>query len=266
NEQGRYMILFPDGGGRYVLRVTFLGMADVVRTLVREAEEELLVADVTMEPEAIRLDSLTVRAVLPPPTAGRAGEESTMLPQALVNRLPLPDLDPATLALLAEGVIATELDSLTGRMGFSVAGMSELLNQITLDGTVLRAGDLGVPEEGVRLTQITTSTFDASRGGFAGGLVSMTTARGANRASGALTYRLADDALQAKASPTVNAFTRHDLGGAWGGPIVRNKLFYNVSFQLSRNVNHRFALAADDPLAVQRSGVNVDSISRFLSI
>src|SRR5690606_15137569 len=95
---------------------------------------------------------------------------------------------------------------------------------------------------------------------------SMTTARGANRASGALTYRLADDALQAKASPTVNAFTRHDLGGAWGGLIVRNKLFYNVSFQLSRNVNHRFALAADDPLAVQRSGVNVDSISRFLSI
>src|SRR5690606_4015298 len=79
-------------------------------------------------------------------------------------------------------------------------------------------------------------------------------------------YRLADDALQANASPTTNAFTRHDLGGAWGGPIVRNRLFYNVSFQLSRNVNHRFALAADDPLAVQRSGVSVDSISRFISI
>src|SRR5690606_27918932 len=145
------------------------------------------------------------------------------------------------LALLAEGVVATELDSLTGRAGFSVAGMSDLLNQITLDGTVLRDGALGVPEEGVRVTRVTTSTFDASRGGFAGGQVSMTTARGANRPGGALSYRLSDDALQANASPTTNAFTRHDLGGAWGGPIVRNRLFYNVSFQLSRNVNHRFA-------------------------
>lgn len=266
NAEGRYLILFPDGGGRYVLRITFLGMADVVRTLVREAEEELLVADVTMQPQAIQLESMVVRAQLPAPGAARAGEESTALPQELLNRLPLPDLDPATLALLAEGVIATELDSLTGRPGFSVAGMSELLNQITLDGTVLRNGAMGVPEEGVRLTQVTTSTFDASRGGFAGGQVSMTTARGFNRAAGSLSYRLADDALQANASPTTNAFTRHDLGGSWGGPIVRNKLFYNVSFQASRNVNHRFALAADDPLAVQRSGVSVDSISRFLSI
>ena len=266
NADGRYLILFPDGGGRYVLRITFIGMADVVRTVVREGQEELLVTNVTMQPEAIRLDALTVRAPLPPPTAGRTGEESTVLPQELVNRLPLPDLDPTTLALLAEGVVATELDSLTGRMGFSVAGMSELLNQVTLDGTVLRGGELGVPEEGVRLTQVTTSTFDASRGGFAGGLVSMTTARGANRSSGALSYRLADDALQFNTAPTVNAFTRHSLGGSWGGPIVRNKLFYNVSFQLSRNVNHRFALAADDPLAVQRSGVSVDSISRFISI
>jgi len=266
NADGRYLILFPDGGGRYVLRVTFIGMADVVRAVVREGQEELLVTNVTMQPEAIALEGLTVRAQLPPPSSGRAGEESTFLPQELLNRLPLPDLDPTTVALLAAGVIPTELDSLTGRMGFSVAGMSDLLNQITLDGTVVQGGDLGVPAEGVRLTQVTTSTFDVSRGGFAGGQVAMTTARGANRPSGALSYRLADDALQFNTVPTVNAFTRHDLGGSWGGPLMRNKLFYNVAFQLSRNINHRFALAADDPLAVQRSGVNVDSIARFLSI
>ena len=31
NAEGRYLILFPDGGGRYLLRITFIGMADVVR-------------------------------------------------------------------------------------------------------------------------------------------------------------------------------------------------------------------------------------------
>src|SRR5690606_34150523 len=254
DQNGRYMILFPDGGGQYVLRVTFLGMADQVRAVMREGDEELLVANFTLVPEAIALEGITVTAPRPPPGDAGAGEQSTALPQELVNRLPLPDLDPSTLALLAAGVVGTELDSLTGQMGFSVAGMSDLLNQVVLDGVILGQGEMGVPEEGIRRTQVTTNTFDPSRGGFAGGQVAMTSARGANRPAGSLSYRLDDDALQASATPMTNAFTRHNLGGSWGGPIVRNKLFYNLSFQLQRNVNHRFALAADDPLAVERSG------------
>lgn len=264
--RGRYMIVFPDGGGRYILRVSFIGMAEVVRAVVREAEEELLLTDVVLSPQPIELEGITVRAPRPPPGQGQTAEQSTELPQELVNRLPLQDLDPSTLALLSAGVVGTSLDSLSGRLGFSVAGMSDLLNQITLDGVILGEGGLGVPEEGVRRTQVTTSTFDASRGGFAGGQVTMTTARGNNRSAGSLSYRMDDDALQLESSPTTNAFTRHNLGGSWGGPLIRDKLFYNASFQLSRNVNHRFALAADDPLAAQRSGVSVDSISRFLSI
>ncbi len=266
DSNGRYMIIFPDGGGRYVLRASFLGMADAVQAVLRDSDAELLMTNITMSPQPIELAQIDVTAQRPAPGRGQAGEQSTELPQEMLNRLPLPDLDPSTVALLAAGVVGTALDSLSGRMGFSVAGMSDLLNQITLDGVILGEGGLGVPEEGVRRTQVTTSTFDVSRGGFAGGQVSMTSARGNNRNAGSLTYRLDDDALQARSSPTTNAFTRHNAGGSWGGPIVNNRLFYNASFQLQRNANHRFALAADDEFAAQRSGVSVDSIARFLSI
>jgi len=266
DRNGRYMINFPDGGGRYVLRISFIGMADVVRTVVREAEEELLLTNVTMQPQAIQLNAIEVTANRPPPGRGQAGEQTTELPQEVINRLPLPDLDPNTLALLAAGVVGTSADSLSGRMGFSVAGMSDLLNQIVLDGVILGEGGLSVPEEGVRRTQVTTSTFDASRGGFAGGQVSMTTARGNNRFGGSLSYRFDDDALQVRATPTVNAFTTHNIGGSVGGPLIRNKLFYNASFQMLKNVNHRFALSVDDPQVAQRSGVSPDSVGRFLDI
>jgi hypothetical protein len=265
DRNGRYLIMFPDGGGRYVVRVTYIGMGEVVETVIREAGEEILLTDLAMSISAIPLDGITVRAAAPTPGQGDTGEESLSLSQQMLNRLPLPDLDPNTVAQLAAGVIATDADSLTGLAGFSVAGMSDLLNQVTLDGMMVD-GELGVPEEGVRQTRITTSTFDPSRGGFAGGLVSMTSARGGNRAGGALTYRLDDDALQLAASATVNAFTRHHTGGSWGGPIVRNRLFYNTSFQFSRNTRHRFALDAVDPLATQRSGVSADSVGRFLAI
>jgi hypothetical protein len=46
DKNGRYMINFPDGGGRYVLRITFIGMADVVKTVVRDSDEELLLTNV----------------------------------------------------------------------------------------------------------------------------------------------------------------------------------------------------------------------------
>ncbi|HEX6309353.1 MAG TPA: TonB-dependent receptor [Longimicrobiales bacterium] len=265
DQNGRYMIQFPDGGGRYLVRITYIGLADLVQAVVRNAEEELLLTNFVMQSQAIALDAINVAAQRPPPSQAGAGAQSTALTQELVNRLPLPDLDPNTLALLAAGVVGTSADSLSGRMGFSVAGMSDLLNQITLDGVVLEDGSLGVPEEGVRRTQVTTSTFDASRGGFAGGQVSMTSARGNNRSGGALSYRLDDDALQMSSSASTNPFTRHNIGGSWGGPIVRNRLFYNGSFQLGRNTNHLFALA-ENALAAQRSGVAPDSIGRFLDI
>lgn len=266
DQNGRYLLQFPDGGGRYLVRITYIGLGDIVQAVVRNAEEELLLTDFVMQQQAIALDAITVAAQRPPPSQAGAGDQSTGLSQELVNRLPLPDLDPSTLALLAAGVVGTSADSLSGRMGFSVAGMSDLLNQITLDGVVLGDGSLGVPEEGVRRTQVTTSTFDASRGGFAGGQVAMTTARGNNRAGGALSYRLDDDALQMSSSASTNPFTRHNLGGSWGGPIIRNRLFYNTSFQLGRNTNYLFALDAGDPLAAVRSGVAPDSIGRFLDI
>ncbi len=262
---GRFMINFPDGGGRYLLRISFLGMADVVRTLVREADEELLIANVAMSTEAIALDAIEAVARRPQPTQGRTGEQSTALSQELLNRLPLPDLDPNTLAQLAAGVVTTELDSLTGRSGFSVAGMSDLLNQILLDGMVLGESALQIPQEGVRRTTVTTSTFDASRGGFAGGQVSMTSARGNNRTAGALSYSLDNDAFQLGSAATVNAYSRQNVSGSIGGPIVRNKLFYNAAFGLQRNVNHRFALSADDDVSALRAGVASDSVDRFIS-
>ena len=261
---GRYLLLFPDGGGLYVLRVSYLGMTEELRPVIREGVEDLLVANFTLYPHPIALEQILVQ-VERLGQAGATGAESVVLTQDLLNRLPLMDLEPETLALLAAGVVGMEADSLTGRMRFSVAGMREELNLVTLDGVGLWESAMGIPDEGIRRVEVTTNTFDASRGGFAGGEVAVTTARGTNRASGTFTMDLDNSALQLRAVPTANANARLNVGGSWGGP-VRDGLFYNVSFQVSRNASHRFALAGDDPLAAERSGVAPDSIARFLEI
>jgi hypothetical protein len=85
---GRYMIIFPDGGGRYVLRFTFLGMAEVVRQLTRDGEE-LLMANVQMTSQAIPIQGINVQAQRPQPGQGQAGEQSMALTQEQLIRLPL---------------------------------------------------------------------------------------------------------------------------------------------------------------------------------
>jgi hypothetical protein len=264
-EDGRYLILFPDGGGLYVLQVTMLGMADWTRVVVREGYQDILLENIQLEPAVIALEGVTVE-VFRDPESGRTGEDSLVLGRDPLDSLPLRDRDPATLALRAGGVVAAEPDSLTGHPQFSVGGMREELNQVRLDGVAQGESPLGVPEEGVRQVEVTTSSFDASRGGFAGGEVSVTTARGNNRRSGSLSYRLDDDALQLRASPVTHAFTRKNLGGSYGGPLVPDRLFYNVSFQVTRNTDYRFALSAGDPLAEARTGVAADSVARFLEL
>jgi hypothetical protein len=210
---------------------------------MREADEELLLTNVTMQPQAIALDAINVAAQRPPPGDARAGEQSTELSQDLLNRLPLPDLDPNTVALLAAGVVGTALDSISGQDGL-LGGRHERPAE---PGHARRRGagqgGMGVPEEGMRRTSITTSTFDASRGGFAGGMVSMQTARGNNRRAA----RCLPPGQRRAAEHGVGHDERvlaAQIGGSYGGPIISNKLFYNTSLQLSRNTNHRFALAA----------------------
>ena len=50
NAKGQYSIVFPDGGGNYTLRVTYLGMAPFQTTIQRQADEDRLVANVQMSP------------------------------------------------------------------------------------------------------------------------------------------------------------------------------------------------------------------------
>lgn len=264
DSNGRYLIYFPDGGGIYILHVSQFGMEDVVLPVVRIGAEELLLTNVTMRRQSYTLDELTVQIERATPDDG-AGSETTVLSQDVLRSLPLDDLDPVTVALLAAGVIATEADE-DGNIGFSVGGMSADLNQVALDGVTMGEMPFGVPEEGVRRVEVTTRTADVSQGGFAGGQVRVTSARGNNQRQGSLTYKFDDSSLQLRATPTTNAYTRHDIGGSASGPIIPDKLFYNISFQLQRNLNHRFALAGNDPLGGQRTGVAPDSIARFLSI
>jgi hypothetical protein len=275
DSNGRYTLFFRDGGGRYQITISFLGYQDRTINLVRQADEDVLIANAEMSVQAIAIQGIEVTARRPAPGRGETAQQGRDLPDNLVQRLPLENFDPTSLASLSAGVVITPGDSLDIRGGFSVAGQREALNQVTLDGgsfgNVLSGGAAGsplsVPQEGVRRTQVVTNTYDVARGQFSGGQVAMTTRGGNNRTTGSFSWNLRDPVLQAgDRNTTGNLYTQNRLSGGIGGPIQRNKLFYNLSFTYQRRSDDLFALQSDDSLAVERLGTDPDSVARFIDI
>src|SRR5207245_426428 len=60
---GRFTIVFPDGGGRYELTARFIGMAAVQVNLARQADEDRIVANIRMGLAAVPLEPVPQDAV-----------------------------------------------------------------------------------------------------------------------------------------------------------------------------------------------------------
>ncbi len=269
NAQGKYTILFPDGGGQYEVTVRALGLAPQTKQINRQADEDRLVLDFTLSTNPTMLSAVTVRARQDVP---RGDDRPTpgSIEQAIntdqAARLPVDASDLMELALLAPGIVSIPGSDSTGSQ-FSVAGLSPSANNITLDG--LSFGASQVPQEAVRTSRVQTSTFDVSRGQFSGGLISSTTRGGSNNMQGNFTYSLRDRDLAIEGedpSPAAQGFTQNQFSGGFGGPIIRDKLFVFGSLQLRRRDDVITSLANSDAETLSRFGVSPDSVERFTSL
>lgn len=277
---GRFTLTFPEGGGRYRVRAVALGYAPQSANLVRQADEDVLTVEFRLSEQAVALEGIRATANrTPPPTRGDVGGQERTLSSELVNRLPLEDSDPARIAQLSPGVVGTSpTDSSEQRQSFSVAGQRPSLNQITVDGTtfasVLSGGQfggaspLGLPQEGLRGTQVVTNSYDVARGQFTGGQVSMTTRAGTNFVSGSLSWNLRDPTLQGGAGRPAwgGGFTQNRVSGGIGGPIRRDKAFWFLSASGQQRTDRLFSLTPTDASALTVLGVSPDSVQRFLQI
>lgn len=267
---GRYTIIFPDGGGSYRMRVISIGFAPTQISLTRQSDEDRLVGDVKLGRTATVLQSVQVRAAPArrgdPNQRPEAGSTERGLPPGLINRLPVEAGDFNALATLAPGVIGLAGTDSTAA-SFSVGGQPANQNSITLDG--LSFGSGSVPQEAVRNTRVVTSTYDVARGQFTGGQVASTTRGGTNVFQGALNYSLRDPSLEFVDEPEnafAQKFTQNQVNAGFGGPIVKNKLFTFGAVSLTRRTDPLQSLLTADPLALQRLGANGDSVLRFISL
>jgi hypothetical protein len=190
----------------------------------------------------------------------------TTIDQQFVANLPLNGRTFQSLIALVPGVVLTPGDG-----QFSVNGQRDDGNYFTLDGVSANVGIsafrsleetaggtvpafsvLGTTSnlasvDGMQEFRLETSTYSAEFGRTPGGQVQIVTRSGTNQFHGGLFDYFRNDALDANdwfanADGLPRAPLRqNDFGGTFGGPLVRNKAFFFLSYEGLRLRQPQFA-------------------------
>jgi hypothetical protein len=266
-DDGRFSIVFPDGGGQYVVTVHYLGMAPV-RTLVRrQADEDRLVADFRLVPSAVRLSAVNVEAQRAADSlAAGAGAIGEVLSRELLDRLGYQGNEAAALALITPGVtLLAGADS--SMSALSIGGQAPSQTGHLVDG--MQAGSASLPREAVKSTSVITSAYDVSNGQYTGGFFEQTTVSGTNMVKGTLTSAtplapVGD--LSERMGYLSQRRTGFDGGGNIAGPFRKDHLFGSFAAHGGRNSLPGASVYTLNPATLARLGLSPDSLGRFLQI
>ena len=168
---------------------------------------------------------------------------STTLSTGEVGDLPILNRNLTQLLLATPGTQLNDWQHASsenpqGGYQIDVNGQQFTSNGFLLDGTENNSAILGIAVINPNLDsleefKVTTSNYDASFGSVAGALLQATTKSGTNSYHGSAFEYLRNDAFNA-----ANWAAQQDLplrwnqfGGSFGGPILKNKLFFFTDYQ-----------------------------------
>ncbi|MCC7181756.1 MAG: TonB-dependent receptor [Acidobacteria bacterium] len=235
DERGEYRLrgLPP---ARYKVQAELAGFSTVV-----VPEVELLVGQNRTVPFAMKVASLeetvtvTGESPLVDITSTQVGGN---VDRRQMEELPLQGRNWMELAMQVRGVTANAVDN--------TPGVRDRQFQLNLDGQEITqqvaGGGFGQPRfsrEAIAEFQIVTNLFDITQGRSLGMQVQAISRSGTNNLTGSVYGFFRDDALNAKdfIANRVLPYSNQQFGAALGGPIIRDRLHYFVSYERENEPN-----------------------------
>ncbi|HLJ46891.1 MAG TPA: TonB-dependent receptor [Bryobacteraceae bacterium] len=247
NGAGLYYVTFLQPG-HYQITATKPGFAKVVRKDLLLQVGQTLTIDIQM-PLQTTQETVTVAGEEPLVDTEKT-ELSQVVSTGQVENLPIAGRRWETFALLTPNVTN---DGGTGLASYR--GISALYNSSAVDGANNNQaffseakGRTTVPYvysmDSIQEFQVTASNYSAELGQAAGGVINAVTKSGTNLIHGDLFYYLryptlnALDPIQKAAGIyTQPIHQQQQFGGSVGGPLIKDKLFYFLTYDGSRKVN-----------------------------
>lgn len=177
----------------------------------------------------------------------------TVIEQTQIRQLPLPTRNFQQLLTLTPGTSGPVQNSSElgrGAAPIYVNGNRSTSNSVVINGTDANSiGTGSTPNLAVPATDslqefiVQTSQYDASEGRVAGGVVAAVTKSGTNDWHGNAYEFFRNDALNAnnfflnRADVPRPPYKRNQFGATLGGPIMKDRIWFFVSYQGSREIN-----------------------------
>jgi hypothetical protein len=236
--------------GRYRVELTAQGFQ------VYQAETVVNITQTTTLAVRLNLTGTTATVLIAAETPILQPETSQnghVIEGATIRQIPLSTRNFQQLLVLQAGAqssVSNNTDLGRGDTAFTVNGQRPTSNSVRINGIDANSiGTNSTPNLAVPTTEslqefiVQTSLYDASNGRNAGGNVEAVTRSGGNDFHGNIFYFLRNKALNAN-EPFVKArglqrpiLNRYQYGGTLGGRIVRDKAFFFVSYQGTREQN-----------------------------
>ncbi|WP_331049084.1 TonB-dependent receptor [Gemmatimonas sp.] len=270
DRNGRYTVTFPNGDGDYMITVNAVGFAQKRFEIKRVADEDVLLGDAKLSKVGTVLDAMKVTADRQKVSRNDVSQDISGTERVLPpNNAQLPPDQMGDLAAMAATLPGVQLvpGQDGGANGYSVMGMGADQNNTTLNG--MNFGGAGLPRDAQVGSSLSTSPYDVSRGGFSGGQFNLTTRSGSNFSSRGLSFFGEAPQLQWMDTParaTGQQYSNGSLGGNVSGPLVFDKAFYMMAFQLGRRSNDLQTLLNTSTVGLQATGIASDSVQRLVGI
>ena len=272
--------------GRYSVEVTQSGFQSYRRIGIVIDVNSALVEDIVLQ-LGTRTDTVTVNddAVHVETSSTQMGEVIT---GAKMTAVPLDGRSYTDLLALQPGVApVTSITSSSvqdvGASAFSpsgdlnpgtisINGQREFANGFAVNGSDVEEdvnmGTAIIPNlDSIAEFRILTNNVDAEYGQFSGGQINVVTKSGTNAFHGDVFEFLRNTGLDARNyfSPTRGTFQQNQFGATFGGPVVRNKVFFFADYQGTRQTQGVDTGLIPVPSVEDRSGHLSDSASLFMT-
>ncbi len=241
NASGSFSARSLKVGGPYLISISGSDFQDVQIDDVYLSLDEVFSLPVTVK-SATAMEEVIVTAQRLGDTGFSSGALTTTLGLKALSEVVSIDRDITDAAEL-DPFASVNVQS-GGAKELSIAGANNRFNSLTIDGVALNdrfgLNANGYPSQrspisydAIESLSIQTAPFDVEYNGFTGGTINAVTKSGTNEFRGSVSYYSTDDSMigdKSRDDEFEFQFEEETFAGTFGGPIIKDKLFFFVAY------------------------------------
>ncbi|WP_299819440.1 carboxypeptidase regulatory-like domain-containing protein [uncultured Pontibacter sp.] len=272
---GRYNLPNMRVGGPYTVRVSYLGFKESTLQNLNLTLGQSLKIDVKLADNTQVLNEVVVSGKKDALINAEKTGAATNVSRETIESLPTISRSISDFTRLSP------LANTSGN-GTQFAGSNNRYNQFAIDGIInndvfglsgsgTNGGQTGIQPvslDAIEEFQVNIAPYDVRQGGFTGGGINAVTRSGTNRFQGSAYYFGNNQDLVGRNNPNsdVNAkypeYKDYQTGFRVGGPILKDKLFFFVNGEITRNIS---PIAFDPTIDGSGSRINLDELTRIIN-